>query len=235
MPSAACAAASPRSCAGGQRPLYRARPDRRGPHVDQGHVRSLHRDADDGPVDAALGELLERPARPPAASGSGSRSAARRARALSRTGRGRSRRPRSRGFLTARGRPASRRAPVLPRAGRRRDRSARASRRSCRSAGPAGRRSGSPHGPAAAARWPAGPDRAMSSWLVRAPTAMWPSSVADVAQLAEPADVDQGVGHGQAELHERHQRVAAGQELRVLAGPRRPARGPRPPTRPAGR
>jgi hypothetical protein len=41
--------------------------------------------------------------------------------------------------------------------------------------------------------------------------------LADVGELAEPADVDQHLGHGQPELHEREQRMAAGQEFRVIA------------------
>ena len=47
----------------------------------------------------------------------------------------------------------------------------------------------------------------------------------DVGELAEPADVDQHLGHGQPELHEREQRVPAGQEFRVLAALRGQAQG----------
>src|SRR5262249_41764140 len=41
--------------------------------------------------------------------------------------------------------------------------------------------------------------------------------VADVGQVAEPADVDEHVGHGEPQLHQRQQRVATRQELRILA------------------
>jgi hypothetical protein len=41
--------------------------------------------------------------------------------------------------------------------------------------------------------------------------------VPDVGQVAEPADVDEDVGHGQPQLHQRNQGVPARQELRVLA------------------
>ncbi len=41
--------------------------------------------------------------------------------------------------------------------------------------------------------------------------------VADVAEVTEPADVDQGLRHGQAQLHQREQRMPAGQELRAVA------------------
>src|SRR5262249_34108536 len=44
--------------------------------------------------------------------------------------------------------------------------------------------------------------------------------VADVAELAEPADVDQGLRHRQPQLHQREQRVPAGQELRLLTAGR---------------
>ena len=42
--------------------------------------------------------------------------------------------------------------------------------------------------------------------------------VADVGQAAEPADVDEYLGHGEPQLHQRQQGVPAGQELRVLTG-----------------
>jgi hypothetical protein len=41
--------------------------------------------------------------------------------------------------------------------------------------------------------------------------------VADVAELGEPADIDKDLGHRQAQLHEREQRVPASEKLRVLA------------------
>ena len=41
--------------------------------------------------------------------------------------------------------------------------------------------------------------------------------VADVRQIAQAADVDQHRRCGQAQLHERQQRVAAGQQLGVVA------------------
>ena len=49
--------------------------------------------------------------------------------------------------------------------------------------------------------------------------------VADVAELAEPADVDQGLRHRQPQLHQREQRVPAGQELRVFAALGRQVQG----------
>ena len=39
----------------------------------------------------------------------------------------------------------------------------------------------------------------------------------DVAELGEPADVHQHLGHGQPQLHQRQQGMPAGQELRVIA------------------
>ncbi len=47
----------------GQRLLHRGGPHRGGRHVDQRHPVPLQRHPDDRPVDGALGELLERPAR----------------------------------------------------------------------------------------------------------------------------------------------------------------------------
>src|SRR5215469_6542649 len=41
--------------------------------------------------------------------------------------------------------------------------------------------------------------------------------VADERELAEPADVDEDFRHGEPQLHEREQRMPAGQELRVVA------------------
>jgi hypothetical protein len=40
---------------------------------------------------------------------------------------------------------------------------------------------------------------------------------ADACQLGQPADVDQDLGLGEAQLHHRQQRVAAGQQLGVVA------------------
>ena len=42
-------------------------------------------------------------------------------------------------------------------------------------------------------------------------------SAADAGQLVQPADVDQQLGLGQPQLHHRQQRVAAGQQLGVVA------------------
>src|ERR1017187_5686799 len=39
----------------------------------------------------------------------------------------------------------------------------------------------------------------------------------DAGQFADPADVDQGRGEGEPQLHHRQQRVAAGQQLGVVA------------------
>ena len=47
----------------------------------------------------------------------------------------------------------------------------------------------------------------------------------DIGQLGQPADVDQHGGRRQAQLHERQQRVAAGQQLGVLSVPGQPADG----------
>ena len=41
--------------------------------------------------------------------------------------------------------------------------------------------------------------------------------VADIRELLEPADVHQDLGHGQAQLHERQQRMPPGQELCLVA------------------
>jgi hypothetical protein len=40
---------------------------------------------------------------------------------------------------------------------------------------------------------------------------------ADAGQLGQPGDVDEHGGHRQPQLHHRQQRVAAGQQLRVVA------------------
>ena len=58
---------------------------------------------------------------------------------------------------------------------------------------------------------------ARSWWLVSAPDRDVAAVVADVAELAQPADVDQHLGHGQPQLHQRQQRMPAGQELRLVA------------------
>src|SRR5262245_12795546 len=47
----------------GERLLDRRRPDRRGTHMHQRDIAALDGGADNGPVDPALSELLERPAR----------------------------------------------------------------------------------------------------------------------------------------------------------------------------
>ena len=44
-----------------------------------------------------------------------------------------------------------------------------------------------------------------------------PGRVADVAQLAQPGHIDEHLGLGQPQLHQRQQRVAAGQELGLVA------------------
>jgi hypothetical protein len=43
------------------------------------------------------------------------------------------------------------------------------------------------------------------------------AGVADVAEVGEPADVDEHRRVGQAELHHRQERVAAGEELGLVA------------------
>ena len=43
------------------------------------------------------------------------------------------------------------------------------------------------------------------------------AAVAQVGQVAEPADVDEHRRHGEPQLHQREQRHAAGDELRLVA------------------
>jgi len=49
--------------------------------------------------------------------------------------------------------------------------------------------------------------------------------VSDVREVAQPADVDEHGRRGQPQLHQRQQRVPAGEQLRVLAVLREQADG----------
>ena len=119
------------------------------------------------------------------------------------------------------------------RAGRRPGRRARASRRSCRGGAPAGRR-------------PARPRAASSGTSARSTSERSQVVVPGAARRSRPrrrrpgrsdssgdaADVDQHLGHRQPQLHHRQQRVAAGQQLGVLAVLGEQRRAPRRPSRP---
>ena len=113
-------------------------------------------------------------------------------------------------------RAARGRAP--PRAGRRRGRRARASRRACRGDGPADRRP-RPRPRAAAGTCSREQRRSCSTswWRVSPPIAIVVAGVVHVGEVAEPTDVDEHRRGRQPQLHERQQRVTAGEELGVVA------------------
>ena len=224
VPSAACSAAAamrlrraspPFSASStavarsGVEPMW-VRPD---PHVlaraavdlDQG------RHADHRPVLGAAGELLvAEPSRP--ATGADRASAPRRAPAPSSGSPGRGPRPRSSRSPPGPGGRTSPSSASSTRAGRTPGRRGRASRRSCRGCAPAGRRSAPP--PADHAELVAVLERRVAGERADPHAAV---RALDAAQLGDAADVDQQRRRRQAQLHQRQQRVAAGQQLRVLA------------------
>ena len=123
---------------------------------------------------------------------------------------------------------------TAPWAGRRPGRRARASRRSCRGGAPAGRRPGRPTRRSSGTcgctsrrrRDRLVPGRRPDGDLVAVDDP-------DVRQLRDRADVDEHGRRGQPQLHHRQQRVAAGEQLGVVAVLGAAGRPPPPPNRPA--
>ena len=88
-------------------------------------------------------------------------------------------------------------------------------------------------GRAAARRPGPGRRRPASACRVAAPITSSSPSMRDAGQLGQPADVDEHRRGGQPQLHHRQQRVAAGQQLGVVAVLGQQVQRVRRPTRPA--
>ena len=203
---------------GGQRALHPGGPHRRARHVHQRHRAALHHDPDDGPVDGPLGELLERPA-------------------------GRARRGHrhadlgeqlvgfQHGLEQALEEVGGR---DLPGAGRPAGHQRGIERQDC--GGQVGRGVAVRQRPADRAPVPdlrvadlargvreqrQGPGQHVGVLEVvvagQRPDRDVPVLLAHVAELLDRPEVDEHLRHGQPQLHERQQRVTAGQELGVVA------------------